>query len=94
MKFHKQYYHPSNSTFFTYGDLDVTQHLQFVNAQVIQPHFTRESNQTSEVLLDPKLEAPLHKEANFQPDQMQPPDQQAKLALSFLCPFDPAKDPY
>lgn len=28
--FHKQYYHPSNATFFTYGDLDFKDHLKFV----------------------------------------------------------------
>ena len=30
MDFHGQYYHPSNGQIFTYGDLDVTQHLDFV----------------------------------------------------------------
>mmetsp|Transcript_30089 Transcript_30089/g.39933 ORF Transcript_30089/g.39933 Transcript_30089/m.39933 type:complete len:268 (+) Transcript_30089:47-850(+) len=30
--FHKKYYHPSNSQFFTYGDLDFTEHLKFVES--------------------------------------------------------------
>ena len=30
VEFHKTYYHPSNSIFFSYGDLDFTDHLQFV----------------------------------------------------------------
>lgn len=28
--FHRMYYHPSNATFFSYGDLDFTEHLKFV----------------------------------------------------------------
>ncbi len=30
INFHKQYYHPTNCTFMTYGDLDFTEHLQFI----------------------------------------------------------------
>lgn len=30
VEFHSKYYHPSNATFLTYGDLDFTQHLQFI----------------------------------------------------------------
>jgi len=61
---------------------------------VIKPHFTRNENLNSEVLLDKRLDAALHKEENFQPDQMQPADQQSKLGLSFMCDFDPAASPY
>lgn len=28
--FHKEYYHPSNCQFFSYGDLDFAKHLEFV----------------------------------------------------------------
>ena len=28
--FHGKYYHPSNATFLTYGDLDFTSHLDFI----------------------------------------------------------------
>ena len=30
VEFHKKYYHPSNATFLSYGDLDFTKHLEFV----------------------------------------------------------------
>jgi len=39
--FHKKYYHPSNAYFFTYGDLDFTEHLKFVDSHVIAPAFKR-----------------------------------------------------
>ena len=28
--FHSKYYHPTNATFLTYGDLDFTEHLTFI----------------------------------------------------------------
>ena len=39
--FHKKYYHPSNAHFFTYGDLDFTEHLKFVEDQVLGSRFER-----------------------------------------------------
>lgn len=34
-EFHSKYYHPSNSTFLTYGDLDFQDHLKFIQNQVL-----------------------------------------------------------
>jgi len=31
VEFHQKYYHPSNCWFLTYGDMDFTDHLQFIN---------------------------------------------------------------
>lgn len=92
--FHKKYYHPSNSTFFTYGDLDVREHLKFVENEVLKPNFERNTEIDSELLLEDKLDSPIHKEENFMPDLMSPAEKQTKLGLTFLCDFDPAKDPY
>ena len=30
LEFHSKYYHPSNCAFLTYGDLDFTDHLKFI----------------------------------------------------------------
>mgnify|MGYP000158920924 CR=1 FL=1 len=35
IEFHKKYYHPSNCWFLTYGDLDFTEHLKFIQEQVL-----------------------------------------------------------
>jgi Zn-dependent M16 (insulinase) family peptidase len=72
--FHRKYYHPSNSTFFTYGDLDVREHLKFVENEVLKPHFERNSDIQSELLLEDRLDSPIHKEENFMPDLMTPAD--------------------
>ena len=64
------YYHPSNATFFTYGDLDFTEHIKFVETQVLKPHFKRNTEIKSEIIAESALESPLHKEENFMPDLM------------------------
>jgi Zn-dependent M16 (insulinase) family peptidase len=33
---HNKYYHPSNSKFFTYGDLNFTEHLEYINDVLLQ----------------------------------------------------------
>jgi presequence protease len=33
-KFHSEHYHPSNAKLFTYGDMPLTDHLQYINAQL------------------------------------------------------------
>lgn len=70
VNFHKTYYHPSNSTFFTYGDLDFTEHLKFVEKEVLQPSFKRNTQINSEITLEDPLDSAIHKEENFMPDQM------------------------
>ena len=92
--FHKKYYHPSNAQFFTYGDLDFTEHLKFVEEQVLAPQFERVSNTDSELLLEDSRTEFIYKEEKFMPDLMSPADQQAKFALSFLCDFIPAENAY
>jgi Zn-dependent M16 (insulinase) family peptidase len=89
------YYHPTNANFFTYGDLDFTSHLKFVEEQVLKPNFKRnESVKKSELTLEQRLKQNLHKEENFMPDLMSPAETQAKLGIAFLCDILPAKDDY
>lgn len=52
LDFHKAYYHPSNATFFTYGDLDFTDHIKFVETQVLSPSFERNNDIKSEIALE------------------------------------------
>ena len=34
-QFHSTYYHPSNSVFYTYGDIPVEEHLEVINKEVL-----------------------------------------------------------
>jgi Zn-dependent M16 (insulinase) family peptidase len=89
------YYHPSNAWFFSYGDLDFTGHLKFVEEQVIKPNFERNPlAHKSELTLEKPLLSAIHKEENFMPDLMSPADNQAKLGIAFLCNLMPSKDEY
>ncbi len=33
--FHSSHYHPTNARFFTYGDMPLTDHLQFINERAL-----------------------------------------------------------
>ncbi len=37
-EFYKKYYHPSNSYFYTYGDLPLKEHLQFIQDRVLKKY--------------------------------------------------------
>ena len=37
-EFHEKYYHPSNSYFYTYGDLPLKEHLQFIQDRVLKKY--------------------------------------------------------
>ena len=34
-KFHARHYHPSNAFFYTYGDLDIRDHLEFIESKIL-----------------------------------------------------------
>ncbi|OEU66357.1 MAG: peptidase M16 [Desulfobacterales bacterium PC51MH44] len=46
--FHRRHYHPSNAFFYTYGNLPLKEHLQFINEKILK-HFER---------IDPKTDVP------------------------------------
>jgi len=68
--FHTKYYHPSNGYIYSYGDLDFTTHLDFVQNQCLKG-IERHDNVDSELLVEPRVNQPIIKEENFMPDLMQ-----------------------
>lgn len=91
-KFHKDYYHPSNAWFLSYGDLDFRSHLEYVGNFVIHGHDLSKESQNSEILLEGKS-GPLEVDTHFLPDQMSPADQQARCAIVYLL-HECSQDPY
>ena len=73
--FHAKYYHPSNCTFLTYGDLDFTDHLAFIDREVLA-EFTERKELNSELLLETPDPAYSSHQASidFMPDMMSPPE--------------------
>jgi len=42
---------------------------------VLYPHFKRNDNIKSDLLIEDRIDSPIHKEENFMPDLMSPADQ-------------------
>lgn len=72
--FHSKYYHPTNAVFLSYGDLDFTKHLEYINNTVLAK-FDRKDNIPSNVLKEDRFAVPVHKEIRFMPDLMSESDQ-------------------
>ncbi|CAH1789315.1 unnamed protein product [Owenia fusiformis] len=81
--FHASHYHPSNSRFYTYGDMSLEHHLKAINEGYLQ-HFNK---------IDPKTEVPSEprwsemREARItcRPDPMAPdPEKQTTVAVNYL----------
>ncbi|KYQ93929.1 peptidase M16 family protein [Tieghemostelium lacteum] len=51
VNFHDKHYHPSNSYFFSYGDLPLYGHLKAINEWVLS-HFNKESNRRLETMIN------------------------------------------
>jgi Zn-dependent M16 (insulinase) family peptidase len=93
--FHGKYYHPSNAVLMSYGDLDFTKHLEYIEREVLAKFERNDlAPRESEIPLEaPRRTAPLNKETRFMPDLMADADQQTKLGITYLC-NQPAADPY
>ena len=57
----------------SYGDLDFTKHLEFVEREVLA-HFERKDNIPSEIIVEDRFAEPIHKEHRFMPDLMSDAD--------------------
>lgn len=70
LKFHDKYYHPSNCTFLSYGDLDFTEHLKFIQMQALD-YFQKDTevkNLSQIPLEDDVPEKPIEAKVLFMPD--------------------------
>lgn len=69
LDFHEKYYHPSNATFMTYGDLDFTEHLRFIENQVLTG-FEKHDGIESEIIKDEPTDQEKLVNVKFMPDLM------------------------
>lgn len=82
VKFSKEHYHPSNAKIFTYGNMNLKEHLQQVDEAL---------SKFSKTNVDSDLKVPLDLSAGFSShevsgpmDTMQPSDRQTKSSISWL----------
>jgi len=86
--FHRKYYHPTNCTFFSYGDLDFTQHLEYLATNVLHRFDNKDAATIlsgSEIPLEQRFSSPVSKEVRFMPDLMSEAETQTKFGVSYLC---------
>ncbi|KAA0186745.1 hypothetical protein HAZT_HAZT009762 [Hyalella azteca] len=80
-EFHKYHYHPSNCRIFTYGDMDLEDHLAFINENYLK-HFSKIELNT-EVPDEPRWSKPCTDHIHCGIDSLAPPDAQNSVAISY-----------
>ena len=81
-EFHARYYHPSNSWFFSYGNLDLAELLAIVEDRVLQ-RFGR-IDPDSEVPLEQRLSAPLQVTEPYPLDPGETTEKRSMVQLAWL----------
>ena len=82
--FSRRHYHPSNARLFSYGDLDLKEHLKAINIE-LEP-FERIERDTTIKLPRSLEEGPFEYDFKGPVDTMQPPDRQTKSSLTWAGP--------
>ena len=81
---YKILYHPSNSFFYSYGDLDFADHLQFINNNYL--HSYKATETSSHVPCQTRFSIPVEQKIQSPPDPLaQDPSRQSQYGMSFLC---------
>jgi len=85
--FHSSYYHPSNSWFFTYGNLPLEEHLQQIEAQALR-RFSRQ-DVDSTVPLEVRFKEPQRQTRTFPIGADEDTSQRSMVQLAWLsCPIE------
>ncbi|KAH8865520.1 Presequence protease, mitochondrial [Schistosoma japonicum] len=86
-QFHTKYYHPSNACFYTYGNVDLEQCLEYIDSEYLQ-HYNF-LDWKSLVPLESTWNEPRSVELACEPDPMNPhPDRECCVSLSFRLDED------
>ncbi len=80
--FHSRHYHPSNAYFYTYGNLPLKDHLQFIQDKVLN-RFVRIDPGT-EVPSQPRWQAPREAAYYYALDKNQDPSQKSQACVAWL----------
>lgn len=80
--FHKVHYHPSNSWFFTYGDLDLEKHLRFIDENVLSRFDSIDPG--TDVLNQPRWNSPKELSYTYPADGEKNIEKKSQAALAWL----------
>lgn len=89
--FHRTHYHPSNSKFYTYGDLPLENHLKLIQDEALQS-FDRLSTDT-EIMNEPRWKEPRSAQVFCPPDNLAAdPNKQTTVSVGYL--LESSNDPF
>ena len=80
--FHRRHYHPSNAFFYTYGDLPLKDHLEFINEKILK-HFKR-INPKTDVPRQPRWQHPRTKQYQYPLDRNEDPKKKCQVCVAWL----------
>lgn len=80
--FHGRHYHPSNAFFYTYGNLSLKDHLNFINDKILK-HFERIDPQT-DVPAQPRWNNPQKAVYQYPLEQSEDPSKKCQIGLAWL----------
>ncbi|RXG58423.1 Presequence protease, mitochondrial [Armadillidium vulgare] len=80
--FHADHYHPSNSRIYSYGDLSLKDHLDFIDSEYLSKF--EKINPNTSVPEEPKWKEPRSSYISCSADPMAPEDRQTSLAVSYV----------
>ena len=87
VQFHKQFYHPSNSLIFLYGNGDIEKHLEFIDKNYLSK-FEKQAV-AAEIMLQPPQNAPKELVAEYSIDSDDDPSDKTFLSLNYLVGNSP-----
>nr|CAD7193919.1 unnamed protein product [Timema douglasi] len=83
--FHKKYYSPSNSRIYSYGNLPLEEHLNYINSSYLVKFEPSPYKDTS-VPSEKRWQSGKSQHISCRPDPMAAdPEKQSSIAISFLC---------
>ncbi|MEJ2655813.1 MAG: insulinase family protein [Desulfobacterales bacterium] len=80
--FHRRHYHPSNAFFYTYGNLTLKDHLNFINQKILR-HFSR-INPGTDVAQQPRWHQPRIKQYTYPLDKNEDPSKKCQVCVAWL----------
>ncbi|KAG4301115.1 hypothetical protein PCK1_002814 [Pneumocystis canis] len=80
VNYHRKYYHPANSKFFTYGNFPLNEHLEFINSKISS--FNTKTIDSVQKDIKP-FESPRKVHDVFPFDPLSDPKSQIKMSISF-----------
>ncbi|MDY6792636.1 MAG: insulinase family protein [Thermodesulfobacteriota bacterium] len=80
--FHKRHYHPSNSFFYTYGDLPLAEHLSFIENKILKAFKFVDPNTTVDP--EPRRHKPEKKSFPYPLGKNEDPKKKCQVSLAWL----------